>query len=134
MGLPEAFALTLTTALAKYMLEQWLGSGWQNQIGQDFLDLLRDSALNPTGASEAKHVDAIAARIYAQIGPMIENEWKHLTFEERESAVKETANTLLLVHIDAPLLITHRLDADRLFNYLLQSRHLVATSLSSEAL
>lgn len=133
MAILETFALTITTALAKHMLSQWLGSSWQTQVGQDFLDLLRDTTVDkPVSRDEAKQIERVAGRIVASMDSWVRNELRDLTEGDRRATLIEIAQTL--ASVDARLLVSQRLNADLLFNALMASRPNATALLSEEAL
>ncbi len=133
MPLLETFALTIATALAKHMLSAWLGDTWKMQVGQDLLDLLRDSVLGKGARSDAQQIDAIAARIVNQMNPWVKVELPKLDAAERNATVEEVAFTLASAKIDSRLVVDHRLDAGRLNAYLVQLRPDATRQLSEPA-
>lgn len=134
MTLLETFALTITTALVKHILSQWLGSTWQSQVGQDFLDLLRDNTLTK-GASKADldQVNTIAREIVVNLDSWVRTELRGLEASERKSTVIEVARTLASVRIDAKVLVQERLDDTRIVDLLNERRPRATEHLSESA-
>jgi hypothetical protein len=132
MPLLETILLGLGPSIAKSIIKSWLGDSLQTDLAGDLIDLLKGTGEKAITEREAgPQLDKLGGTIAARMKPLFEHEGKTLDQDQRALLAQEVARTLAKVPITADLIISFKMDSDKLTRHL-QQAHLDAIRLFSE--
>ncbi|MBP8110523.1 MAG: NACHT domain-containing protein, partial [Caldilineaceae bacterium] len=133
MSAVATLTLTVSFAIVKHMVSDWLDGGAKGQVAQDLVDLCKERILDGSGGkSPSKQLDQLAQQVVAGMGPVWEKESRQLDDGTRAAIVLAVGQTVAAAEPNVGTLIQHRLDGDRLAKSMLAQHKTLTTGFSAD--